>query len=354
MRKIALSLLISLFASSCSSGKIKNFDAYSPAPAVTNPNFSKEKIADEKVKIVIILPDDSDIKQAKSANISELLAGEIENILAKEKLVEIIDRSAYKKLGEEIKLNELSDSDEFFTGPKKADYAISAKITKANLENKYIAARHFYDLKNKTFINEPAKFKYMANVSANINIYKLPSVEVSDSFAFEGESFRTENAPTERKFIFSSKVNMDALKTEDIGLLTQAASEGIKDVSTDLRNFFASLDKAYIFAKKEYKNKYIFQISFGKDNGLKQGEKLEIYSTTEIHNPLDDSRKIEEVKLGQAIVSNIIFAESAWIIVKDKEIANKLQLGDYVKRSFKRSSFEKFGDITGSANKLLF
>lgn len=202
-------------------------------------------------------------------------------------------------------------------------------------------------------MNIPPKFKYEATISGNVKIYKLPSLDVVATFAFNGKKFRTENAP-KTGHIFARKVDMSALKQEDAGLLSDASKDAIDDIKSEIKNFLGGLSKAYIFAKKSLDKHSIFQISMGDKDGLKKGEKLDIYTLQEIHNPLNDSTTVEEVKLGQAIVSAQVYSDSAWVIIKNKKISDKIKLGDFARRTFKKSFTDKLGDISDKTNSMLY
>ena len=83
----------------------------------------------------------------------------------------------------------------------------------------------------------------------------------------------------------------------------------------------------------------IFKISLGKADGLTHGEKLKIYSKQENINSLTNKTEIEEIEIAQAVASDLIQKNFAWIIVKDKEMAKKIKIGDFAIIFYKKRLF---------------
>ena len=48
---------------------------------------------------------------------------------------------------------------------------------------------------------------------------------------------------------------------------------------------------------------------------------------------------MEEINLGKGLVSNLVRNNTAWIIVKNNDIAQQIRLGDYVTVEFTRSFY---------------
>lgn len=333
LRKNLIFLFVIALLSGCTSTKIKDFSSYQNSPILKNSLFDSKKDLQKEIKLVVLEPSENDIPQAKSAKIGKNLAINVENLIATKGLAKILDRSAYKKLQKEIILLETSDSSSEFSGPKTTDYAISGNVSIANLESKYIAATTYYDFANKRLVYKPAQFQYQATLAGNIKVYQMPDLEMVATFPFEAKRSRTENAPKTGNFL-AREVDMSALKKEDIGLLTETAKAATDSIKKPIRNFFGDLNRAYIFAKKSHKDHYIFQISMGDKHGIKRGSKLGLYTLQETFNPLNEKTTIEEVKLGEALVSDKINSDSAWIVIKNKKIIEKIRIGDFVKRRF--------------------
>ena len=160
-------------------------------------------------------------------------------------MVKLQDRKAFKKLAKEIALAELNQAGSY-SGPKEVDYAISGDIETAGFSHQYVAASTYIDVVNKQYAYRPARNKYTANVSGNIKIYKIPSLEIVDTISFNDSEYRSENA---------NNYNIISL---DKNLVRKAALKAINKKAYQLKNIFSSRRRAYILEKRTKKEqKYL-------------------------------------------------------------------------------------------------
>ena len=103
MKQLQLSFIIilSLLLSSCAA-KIDNLTNYEKQPILTSDLFDKKALKQNKSSIVVLEFDNKNNKFAKRANLNKTLAVKIESVLLKNKLATLQDRSAFKKLAQEI------------------------------------------------------------------------------------------------------------------------------------------------------------------------------------------------------------------------------------------------------------
>lgn len=330
MKQLQLSFIIilSLLLSSCAA-KIDNLTNYEKQPILTSDLFDKKALKQNKSSIVVLEFDNKNNKFAKRANLNKTLAVKIESVLLKNKLATLQDRSAFKKLAQEISLAELNSTGSY-TGPKQVEYAITGDIETAEFYSKYRAAQSVLDATSGTYIYIPASTKYRSKVSGNIKIYKIPSLEIIKTIPFaDSEAFSEDGRGSNNSRLANN-------------LLRKSAVNAIKKSAHQLQNFFSEKRKAYILEKRNKKNKNIFQISLGKESGIIKGQKVTIFSKREQKNNLTDETYIEDITLGTGVISNIINKNTAWIIVKNADVASKILLGDYVTVEFKKPLFSYF------------
>lgn len=328
MKKIGLSLLC-LLTISCAP-TIKQFDSYKKAPMLQAKSMpSEEAVEGQPVRVAIFELETNDIKLAQNTKLGSSLAVDIESILTKDKLVDLVDRKASVKLQKEVALAEMK-SDKTYTGPAVADYIISGAISRTNFTSQYIAAQHTFNVESGTYSYTPPKWNYVSEVGGNIKIYEIPSLGIVRTFEIDGKSNMSENAKSKT-----------SAKTEDAYLIKEASRDGLKHIKIDLKNFFAK--KGYILEKRVLSNHTIFKISLGSKDGMKQGTKLVLYSKKAEENSITGSQEIIERKIAEAKIADIINAKSSWIIIKNKKDVEKIRLGDIVKVEYKKSFWHSAG-----------
>jgi len=287
---------------------------------------------------------------AKKTKLGNTLAISTENILSESRLVKLADRNAYKKLAKEIALIEMSETGAY-KGPVAVDYAVSGDIATAGFSHKFIAAKSSYNPSTKRFSRTPAKNKYTASFTGNVKIYALPSLEVIEVIPLAGEDYRLEDAVENRSW-FKTEVDTSNIKKEDNDMIRKAAADSLDAQRHVLKNIFSSLRRGYILDKKSDGKKVVFKIGLGKKGGIEHGQKVNIFTKQKDKNELTGEVSIEEIEMGKGVVTNIITTNNAWILVKDKAIADQIKIGDYVTVAFKRKFSRHMKSISHFSNSL--
>ncbi len=335
-------LIILLIAASCST-TIKNLDQYQKQ-FLTKTEFmpTKENLENKAAKIVVFALDENDNEVATQSQLGNSIANNLENVLAKNQLAELVDRNANKKLQKEIALSEMKKTGSY-KGPKVADYAISGTISNAGFNSKYSSGSTFYNPKTRQLVSIPPRYTYTSDVAGNIKIYELPSLTVVNTIEFSGKKSRSENVQQNGGLNFGAfQIGGEQIKgtARDDSLVRQAGEDAVDNISVEIKNALAK--RGYILEKRTLDNKTIFKISLGSLDGIKQDDKFEVSSKYEIENPITEETEIENRIIAQGSVSNIIDPKSSWVVIEDSKQAEKIRLGDSVKMKYKKSPFAGF------------
>ena len=339
MKKLIFLLIFTLSAS-CTPA-IKNFDKYQKQFASKSSFMPTEEQLDKKtVKVAVFDFDEKDIELAKQANLGKSLAGELETFLAKNKLAELVDRSASSKLQQEIQLAEMNKTGAY-AGPKVADYAVSGVITNADFNSKYVEGSVYINPKNGNTITIPPKFVYKASISGNIKVYELPSLDVVNAIELSGLATRSENVQNNGGFAIGGirigGENAEGVKRDD-GLVRKAVIDAVSFAEANILNAFAK--RGYILEKRTLNKETIFKINLGFEDGLKHGDKFDVFGQYEIENPITGKAEIERKIIANGSISQIIDPKTCWIIISDSKQASAIRIGDIIKLKYKASSFK--------------
>lgn len=342
-----INLAIILLLASCAP-TIKNFDDYQKQfLAKTEFMPTKENLENAPPKIVVFALDENDNQVANQAQLGNSIANNIENILAKNRLAELVDRKAATKLQKEIALSEMKKTGSY-KGPKVSDYAVSGTISNAGFTSKYSSGGIYYT-KQTGLVTTPPNYKYSSDVAGNLKIYELPSLAVVDTIEFSGKKTRTENVQQ------AGGVSLGALQVggekvkgadRDDSLVRKAGEDAIDNIIIDIKNAFAK--KGYILEKRSYGNKSVFKINLGSLDGLKHGDKFEIVGQYQSQNAITDEMEAERRIIAQGTVTDRIDPKTAWIVVDDNKKADVIRLGDMIKLKYNKSSFDGFGKFVKS------
>ena len=332
------SLLLALIISSCAPS-IKDLSLYQKQYMTKGTYLpTKEQLAGKIPNIAVFdLEENGDV--AKQASLGKAIAGNLENTLTKNKLAQLVDRSAAQKLEKEVQLSELNKTGSY-KGPQIADYVISGAISNAGFTKKYNSASSYFNPKTGQYIHRPANFKYSAEVSGNVKVYELPSMQVSENIDFQGYSSRTENVQSQGGFKLGAMsiggTEVQGIDRDD-NLVRQAGEDAIFSIELEIKNALSS--RGYVLEKRTGKKFTIFKISLGSENGIKHGDKLKVISQFDVTNPITNEAEIEKRSVASGVISEIIELRNAWIIVEDPKMAEKVRLGDVVKLDYTRGQF---------------
>jgi len=344
LRHLTLLLLIASCAPT-----IKNFDKYQKQ-FLSKTEFmpSKENLEGKSPKVVVFALDENDNPVAMQSQLGNVIANNIENILAQNRLAELVDRKAATKLQKEIALAEMNKTGSY-KGPQVAEYAISGTISNADFTSKYSSGSTYIDPRNFNVINIPPKFTYSANTAGNIKIYELPSLTVTEAIEFSGKKVRTENVQQKGGMSLGAlQIGGEQVKgvDRDDGLVRRAGADAVDEIQIAIKNAFAK--KGFILEKRTYGSKTIFKISLGSVDGIKHGDKFEITGQYETENPISNQSEIERRIIAEGTVTDKIDPKSAWVVIDDSDKINSVRLGDAVKLKYKKNSFASFAKAAKS------
>lgn len=299
---------------------------------------SEDALANKPPKVVVFALDENSNQVATQAQLGNTIANNVENILAKNRLAELVDRNAGSKLQKEIALAEMNKTGSY-KGPKVADYAISGTISNAGFTSKYSKGGIYYS-PSAGWVSVPPSFKYSSDVSGNLKIYELPSLTVIEAIEFKGKKTRTENVRQDGGISLGGlQIGGKELEgtQRDDSLVRKAGEDAVNEIQVNIQNSFAK--KGYILEKRLYKDQSIFKISIGSLDGIKHGDKFEISGQFEVENAITNKSEIERRIIASGTVTDKIDPKTCWVVVDDAELANSIRLGDSVKMKYTKHWF---------------
>jgi len=336
--KIKYIILASLLTSCAPT--IKHFDRYEKQFLTKTAYMpTQENLEGKSSKVVVFALDENDNQVAIQAQLGNTIANNVENVLAQNRLAQIVDRKAAAKLQKEIALAEMNKTGSY-KGPQIADYAISGTISNADFTNKYSSGSTYVDPRNFNVITIPPKFTYSASTAGNIKIYELPSLTVIEAIEFTGKKTRTENVQQKGGVTLGAlQIGGEQAKgiDRDDGLVRKAGADAVDEINVAIKNAFAK--KGFILEKRVYDNKSIFKITLGSLDGIQHGDKFEVIGQYENQNPITNQSEIERRIIAEGTVTDKIDPKTCWVVIDDSDKIAAIRLGDAVKMKYKKSSF---------------
>ena len=267
-----------------------------------------------------ILPNQKDITKkpniiifTKNNNFYEKKAKEdLANLLINSKYVNILTRKSNIKT--EIKLAENAKATN--SNLNQANFIIIENITPKTYNEKYTPPKYYRDKKGHTY-KIPGYYSYKACSSGYINIYNVIPYQLSTSIYANG-------------CYSTTTPNHQNIKNE---IMLKSIEKSIENEKENIYRFFTP--KGYIFEVRKNKDEIILHTTLGKKNGAQKYAKVNIYTQKIIKIPFSNKKIIEQTKIGEGIISNIINDNDSWIIVKN--ITQPVKIGDYVKMNYKFS-----------------
>ncbi len=309
---------------------------------------SKESLEGKSPKVVVFALDENDNQVALQSQLGNTIANNVENVLAQNRLAELVDRKAATKLQKEIALAEMNKTGSY-KGPQVAEYAISGTISNADFISKYSSGSTYVDPRNFNVVSVPPKFTYTASTAGNLKIYELPSLAVVEAIEFSGKKVRTENVQQKGGLSLGSlQIGGEQVKgvERDDGLVRKAGADAVDEVQVAIKNAFAK--KGYILEKRSFGKKVIFKISLGSLDGIKHGDKFEVTGQYETENPITHQSEIERRVIVSGVITDKIDPKTSWVVIVDEEKLNSVRLGDMVKIKYKKSQFDSVAKMTKS------
>ena len=332
-------MLFIILLSGCSA-TIDSIEEYTPVPLERSDFMpTKEEIKSGKTKVVLTRIDDKHFKLAQRANLGQSLYIELERELSASGTVEILDRQIAEKFEDEIRLSELSEvsqTDEIELSVAK--YAISGSLSNAQFTSRFVQTQRWVDKEGRTLII-PAHYNYQAYVSGILKIYSIPSMKVLKTIEFSDYTRRSEDSSYYGDSYYPADVS---------GMLNRAGRSAIHSTRHEFKNFLAP--KGYVMEQRTDGSTSIVRVSIGSLDGLKTGEKVQIFTSESTINPLTEEEEIQDIKIADGIVSNKLDEHRAWIIIDESTRA--IKLGDYIKARYSKEFFDYFNDIAKAYNNI--
>ena len=347
-----LKLLALFFIVTSCTPTIKNFDKYQKQFISKSEFMPDEKTLENKLlKVAIFDFEEGDIEVAKQSNLGKSVATNMESILSKYRLAELVDRKATEKLQKEVQLSEMNKTGSY-KGPKLADYAVSGSIANANFANKYVAGSTYVNPKTGDAISIPPKFVYSSQVVGNIKIYELPSLTVIDTIELDGKSVRTENVQQDGGISLGGIQiggTQEGGVQRDDGLVREAGADAVDEAESAIRNAFAK--RGFILEKRTFDGKSIFKVNLGSEDGVKHGDKFELIGQYEVENSITGKSEVERRVVGLGVISDKIDPKNCWIILEDAKKADVARIGDMIKMKYSKSAMKSFAKMAKNMTK---
>jgi len=326
-RKLTTLFVLSgvLFFSGCGTA-IENLNAFKQDHIQKSEVMpSAKEITSGKHKVIIM-----DVEgYGVSSQLGQTLTREIESEIVSDQSVELLDRAASNRFKREIKLSEMngvSTNDNVLL--QSADYAIVGELRKASFTSQYVKRTVGVDGNGKKF-EVPSHFIYKAEVSGQIKIYELPSMKIKKTVPFSATKTRAED----------SNYGNRGLKS-DPALVSKAAVAGIHKAKYEIKNFLTP--KGYLIGARSLDSDRIIRLSLGSNNGIKEGDKIEIFTKTIVVNQLTDKEMVEERKIGFATVSDQIDSTTSYARLDSVNEGDTIHIGDRVSVLYEKSFMENF------------
>lgn len=326
-------LLVSCGLTGCITAVEKDFDSFQTTTMQTSELTQAKSASDlrqQKQKVVVFAYDEANSALTKEVNVKGAMASQLEAYLQKAG-VEIVSRRETERqaVEEESKVYKfLTGQDAQYTGPTNADYVVMGMITSVDAGANYQAA-----VQGRNY-SRPPQCQYNATMNGTLRVYSVAEGRVVRTINLRGIGSRSEDTTTS-----SCKVTSNTLP-----LVRAAAEQSLENERTQLQNLFSQ--KGFVVDKRtNKKNKTIFQVSLGKQDGLEPGSKIEIYTRFLMENQLTKDVRAEERKVADGKVTDFIGDDSAWIVINDEIEAERVKLGDHVKVLHKKTVMENLKQV---------
>jgi len=317
--------LATAILSGCASTGLDNLGTYQKQDLPEAQQMpSKAELKGGKSKVVIFEVQDGNIAESEQANVGVSMTGELEKYI-RDAGAELVDRSLAQKLKKEIRRAEM-EGVTGYEGPPVGDFAVRGKVSQASFGSEFTEARRWTDDDGNVHTSPP-ECTYTANVTANLEIYSLPSLKTAESFQVEGTVDTSEETR-------SSNCNGSGQ-----GLLREAAAEAVQVKRDKLQNFFAP--KGFVTERRTKEDDNVFRVTLGGELGAKEGKEVRIFKVVEEKNDLTGETITEKRKVAEGIITNQVNPGTAWIRVSEPEQAKKVRMGHRVKVHYERGLMEK-------------
>lgn len=328
IRFLSLIPLVALAITGCASSKISDLNAYQKVPLQSvDPMPSKAALAGAKSRVLVFALDDK-----KWPGAGEGVSDKVIKELNDTHNVVIVDRALAANLGQELQLAE-SKGRTGYKGQDVADFAITGKITEGGAGVKFTEASSWTDKEGKSHYT-PAKCTTSGKVAFSLKVVQLPSLDVIKTIDQEATASSTEDSRGD-----CSRVSQGAAN----GIVDAAIANAVQKAHTELKNQFAPA--GYVVERRVHEKDNIFKTTLGATGGAKEGLPVVFVRTVSEQNALTGVASAEQVNIAEGVISDQIGAGFSFLIVSDKEKAEKVLMGDKVQVKYEDSFADKFNKI---------
>lgn len=354
---------VALLVSGCFGTTIKNINEYSMKPMAKSSVLpSEEELEGRPARVVVFNVDDQATPLAKSSKAGTAISGALVSQISKAN-ARMIDKGGFTDLEMAIKDNQSSSKS------NDADYAVTGRVSSANFSVEYTPMKTWRDPKSGEVLVIEPHCTYSASIAGNVKIHSVKGdIEVEKTVPVSGRSKKSidldrrhtvqKNAKGELivavlKAIDPSldiKSNTDESKycnnfgkIEIDNLIRSAGIDAVQRDNVVFQNFFSP--KGYVLEHRMRGKESIFKVSLGKNNGLKEDLKAEIFTIEKSTNEITKKVSVIQNRIGEGTVSDQIHKQHAWIVVGDEKTASQVKLGDVVEIKYEKGLFEKLQNL---------
>jgi len=341
MKKPSVVILVVLFLCACSDEfLIKNINEFQSAPlnnASILSDLENRSAQENKSRVVFLgLNSDNNPNAIVGGYNKEMSSVLIDNI--GDKVSFITDSPNSKEL-----ISAIKEAKEIELGSVDA-YAIIGKISELTPTSDYKVSRG----KQTDAVIPLGYCENTTRLQGIIDIYKIPSLKKISTINYS-DTQTGQSQPQEN--ILGGKSSFTSLSSENKSSPTRSVSDdkcvypvdllgkhvsqaGINGMLADMNlTKLANIvsPSGYILEKKTDGKRFIFNTTLGKNQAIEPNMEVAIL---QIANPSDLENyeaNLQKFTIGVGIVSDKIQNNRAWIIVRDKNVSDKIQKGDIVK-----------------------
>ena len=310
---------------------VKDSGDYSPASlqdAEVMPVIAEER---SNIKIIVVEAADGSDALARAAKVGSHLSQSVAHLLSG-RGIEVVDDALAPSLGDALRTAELASSSgtSNYVGPKVANFTIKPVISSTSYGATYNPPSQYKDKKGR-ITNVPGSYSHSAALVASLRIYEMPSLRLVGTVNVKGSAS-------------ASDPSTGANAGTGMAMLRDSAESAANNNRADLLNLFAS--KGYVVARRLHgtRKTSAFQVSMGKLDGLKAGDKVDVFSVRPTDNTLLKSAPAtEEIFVASGTVAPMLLTDStAWVALDEEEKAPRVRRGDLVKQKHTKGFFDAF------------
>lgn len=233
----------------------------------------------------------------------------------------LVDRTLATKLKDELLAAE-SSGQYRTSGPSVADIAIMTNISSLGYSSKFHERETWKD-KDGEWHERKAYCRFSSDAELYIRAYKIPSMELVNTYEFEGDkSYTSETRNSKCPISDASAANLLRKAVED------AIQSGFYKTKNDLA------PDAYVIDRRdtEDSSEALFLVTIPKKAGAMEGAKVKFYRKSRHITPITNEERIQKTLLGEGeIIAEAITDRTSYVYVDDEELIEAIQMGDVAK-----------------------